>query len=286
MKKTLIFCFILLPLFVLKGQTTLTNAQVYDYNVGDTIQGLYNTPWAAGGMNPYTYQTQIITAKIFSTGNDTIFYTIKTNLYTPVSYYGSPAVHSTSTGIDTVTHLNSVAAQYNNSGNQGCGGTTDTTFTDSCGYYHWQRKPVKVWIGCNGPPNIETTDLIKGVGHFYGYSTVNNAPEGHMDFSFVYSSKGPNQCGRFVTAVDESMNRLEGGLIYPNPGDGIFNLPVKHPEANYRLIVLNRVGQEVLKISLKGELLKIDLRDQPPGIYLYRLVLNGISEAAGKVIIR
>src|SRR5579859_7814297 len=79
------------------AQTVFTNGSVYNFNVGDTIQAQCFDPW--NGAQVYSYQTQIITNKIFSASNDTIFYTIKNILFTP------PSTYSTSVITQTITNL-------------------------------------------------------------------------------------------------------------------------------------------------------------------------------------
>lgn len=64
--------------------------------------------------------------------------------------------------------------------------------------------------------------------------------------------------------------------IYPNPSDGLFTIGIALPEQEegLEISIVSAVGSEVIHIAegdfRSGEL-KIDLRDQPPGVYLIRI---------------
>jgi hypothetical protein len=58
------------------SQTYLTNAQVYDFGVGDVIQGKHEASGSFFFGLP-TYETNTIIGKVFSQASDSIYYTIK-----------------------------------------------------------------------------------------------------------------------------------------------------------------------------------------------------------------
>lgn len=58
--------------------------------------------------------------------------------------------------------------------------------------------------------------------------------------------------------------------VYPNPApDGRFTIRATQPGARYT--VLDAVGREVATGALTGPETALDLRHQPPGLYLLRL---------------
>src|SRR4051812_21745565 len=87
MKKGLWFVVFSLWLIAVSANDTLTRAQVYNFNVGDT----FDYEISGGGINnpiPYSfgYERQIVEAKYYSSGLDTLFLILKTVYPTPVSF--------------------------------------------------------------------------------------------------------------------------------------------------------------------------------------------------------
>ncbi|MES2621547.1 MAG: T9SS type A sorting domain-containing protein [Bacteroidota bacterium] len=71
MKRILLaFCFCLI-VATINANDTLTRAQVYNFNVGDTFDYEYSS--AGLPTNPTTYQRKIVTAKYYSSNSDTLF---------------------------------------------------------------------------------------------------------------------------------------------------------------------------------------------------------------------
>ncbi len=79
--------------------------------------------------------------------------------------------------------------------------------------------------------------------------------------------------------------------IFPNPGKGIFTLIMQSYESGIKNIeVYNVLGENVFTKTLpssKGDNYSVDLKNQPNGIYLYRLLtLTGELVEEGKLIIQ
>lgn len=77
-------------------------------------------------------------------------------------------------------------------------------------------------------------------------------------------------------SVVQSGNRIVAA-IYPNPNRGQLNVDL--PNLSTKVEIVNMIGQIVYTANAKG-LLKIDLINQPAGLYFVRLTnVNGIAES-------
>lgn len=84
------------------------------------------------------------------------------------------------------------------------------------------------------------------------------------------------------TALPESK-----GLIYPNPGKGLFTFNTAQLPANspYRLNICNSLGQSVYQITELAAVSTVDLSTLPAGMYFYQLSSNAGSIQSGELII-
>ena len=83
-----------------------------------------------------------------------------------------------------------------------------------------------------------------------------------------------------VTGVSE---RYEDtfGEIYPNPGNGIFNIPIKDDPGQFTMEVIDMNGQlkyqEKYQNNFQGSLLTLDLQTLPDGFYMVRILGTDFS---------
>ncbi len=111
------------------SQSFLTNGQVYDFNVGDVVQGMYLAYGPGGGGLP-AYETRTILGKNLVASLDTIHYTVKRDLYSPPYCPTCNPIISHDTIIQTISNLTLPASHYNESN---CGSLRDTLYLDTCG---------------------------------------------------------------------------------------------------------------------------------------------------------
>lgn len=71
-----------------------------------------------------------------------------------------------------------------------------------------------------------------------------------------------------VTSTNDIDNQKEDLIIFPNPGNGIFNIV-----GNGNLAVYNSLGQEVSSLQLANRSV-VNLSNQPDGIYIIKLITN------------
>jgi hypothetical protein len=92
-----------------------------------------------------------------------------------------------------------------------------------------------------------------------------------------------------VTGINELKAKNEEVRVYPNPGNGEFNLSIRNLELGIKcnLEVYNMLGQQVYShpFKIQNSEFKIDLTGNPSGIYLYRVTTEtGNLVGEGKLI--
>ncbi|HTF06119.1 MAG TPA: T9SS type A sorting domain-containing protein, partial [Bacteroidia bacterium] len=76
-----------------------------------------------------------------------------------------------------------------------------------------------------------------------------------------------------------SENSLQNTVsVYPNPGNGIFQLSSENPQAKITTVeIYNATGQKVFSCSPGSSTYTLDLQTQPAGIYFLRMLIEGKS---------
>ena len=91
-----------------------------------------------------------------------------------------------------------------------------------------------------------------------------------------------------VTGINQ-LSQTNSIKVYPNPSNGLFTFESSGVSFNAKIEIYNVLGEKVDNASLQraqGDY-QIDLRSQPPGIYLYRIVSEqGKLLSTGKLIIQ
>jgi hypothetical protein len=272
--KKLILCSLLISR-IITAQNYLTNAQVFNFNIGDTIQ---STQSATNGQAGHII-TIIITGKTVF-GSDSITYArvnMLSTVYPPWSP-NYPGTTSTSTDNLTVKNLNSPVTLY-------CGisysSYTDTVYTNSCGYLEQHRTYVST--NTFEPDQWESVATAgAGNNYFNGYYNT-SLPAYGVSNTLNFVSKGGQRCGNYghPTSIreNEEDNKIQ---FYPNPNRGSFTFTELKKSSS--LIILDAKGQEVYRTCLSaGKEVRLDLSSVlKSGLYFLKLydnesgiVLNG-----------
>ncbi len=149
--------------------------------------------------------------------------------------------------------------------------------SDGTGY-----RILQSFDGANG--ETPAGSLIDSGSKLYGMTEAGGISSGVV---FGYDTNN------ITTAVNHLSINPEKMSIYPNPNNGKFSVSLSHAElvsASQKIIVIyNVMGQQVYVETLKqlqGDN-RIDLTNQPNGIYIYRVISeNGTLIGTGKVIIQ
>lgn len=91
---------------------------------------------------------------------------------------------------------------------------------------------------------------------------------------------------QFVQGVEESLQEMNIS-VFPNPGDGLFNLIVKGaiPAGSF-IEVFDVSGRKIFSQQLQGEKTEMDFRGKAKGTYFYRMNLGADKIMNGKLIIK
>lgn len=176
-----------------KGQSFLSNAQVFDFQPGDVFQSKFESGsnWGSGS-NPPVYWTDTVVSRQISQGLDTITYVVKHwSLGLPSGPDIPPDIGYS---LDTllITDLADSARQY--AGMYYCPPMLDSigAYGEGCGRATWWQYPAG--DTCFFEPNGWLSWVIEGCGGpFYTYGQDGNVGSRHL----VYFHKGFDECGEF-----------------------------------------------------------------------------------------
>jgi hypothetical protein len=240
MKKLSLFVFIL-GSKIISAQNYLTNVQVFNFSIGDTIQSIQST---TNGQSGHMITTIITGKAVF--GSDSISYSrlyMVSTAYPPWSpnYPGST---STSTDTFTVKNLNSVVTLT-------CGVPysfySDTVYTNSCGYLEMHR----AFVSTNTfEPDQWESVAVAGAGNYYfsGYYSQAPSPYG-VSNTLQFVSKGGQRCGNYAHPTSIRENEKDKMIeFYPNPNHASFTLTGLAHKSN--LAILDIGGKEVYRSDL------------------------------------
>ena len=247
------------------AQTFLTNAQVFDFDVGDVIQGRY---MGSGSISfgPPAYETKTIIEKIYSQAFDTIYYTIKRDYYTPPACPTCSPTFSYDTIIQTITNLDLPANHLNETS---CFDLRDTSYVDFCGREVWERLPIPVDTCFE--PVTHTTKFVSGVG---GPFFTKYDPKGplYTEFTLIYYSKDTISCGNLMVSVPELVENNKPLKIYPNPADeNLFLSELDFNDIGKRAVICNFLGQKIIEIQIESKEQKINVSYFKSGVYILNL---------------
>jgi hypothetical protein len=293
MRKYLLFFSFLIFSLCSSGQKYLTNAQVYNFNVGDAFE-------TETGLNPSTgpptYTFDSITAKWYSITADTLYYSEIEYSYTPPSCMSCKGSSSgpTSRGL-TITNLDS-AAGFVSMGNS-CH-TKDTVYTDPsntfCGKRVYKNYPYTDTSNpvCSFEPITTTSWDIEGCGGgYFDYYDPSSLPAGGYYTHLIFFRKHDTICGgeNIITGINKLPQQTVSVSIYPNPANTQVTLVYQlHQGQNSTLFKLfNAMGQLVENITINsnaGQLTE-NVSALSGGIYYYTVSADGIIEATNKLVI-
>ena len=274
------------------GLVFITEADIHHTTVGDKFQIRrvdVSYPWGTMGPSEvvdtlYLYEV----SSIVETSTDlTISYDINVGL-------GSSTV--------TYSKLNIVAEiPYNDVGafpNPGWLNCRRLVWNDSCGgemfqLYHEQDimaycPSQDCWGGVDdfGMCLFEKKQDHLGIKRLNSaYTSLQPGCESTSYYleSLVYVERAGGSCGHYynsITAVESNFKTA----LYPNPASGIFNFELSSYKPGRKLIVLNALGQVIMKEAFYSTKLSIEL-NKSKGVYLYLIMEDDAILANGKLVV-
>ncbi|MFM7662530.1 MAG: T9SS type A sorting domain-containing protein [Bacteroidota bacterium] len=267
MKKTsLLLLFIVFTSTISFSQTFLTNGQVYDFNVGDVVQGRYLAYGPFGSGLP-TFETRTILGKELVASLDTIRYTVKRDFYTPPPCQTCSPTFSYDTIIQTVTNL-TLPAGHNNATD--CYSLRDTLYLDTCGRMVWEKIPV--YVDTCFEPITHTTQVVEGVGGvFFTKSDPSSGGATNTQFILTYYSKNTGSCGNLTNDLIEIQSKSLLIQIYPNPASETLTISLPENASTTDCILVDNAGKEVQRFTISGGENLVDVSELENGSYFIKI---------------
>ncbi|MCU0439974.1 MAG: T9SS type A sorting domain-containing protein [Raineya sp.] len=126
----------------------------------------------------------------------------------------------------------------------------------------------------NDGKNFSVAGMIDGAGNsstLKKYKFIDKYPFEGISY---YRLKQTDFNGNFKYSKIVSINTAENDskeiVVYPNPSKGIFHVE----NLNQKITVLNTLGQKILTAEINSNSSKIDLTEQPTGVYFIEYKLN------------
>lgn len=209
----------------------------------------------ASGATTYSWSTSATTSQIV------VSPTINTT-YTVTGYNGTCS--DTKTVSVTVGTTPVISAMTSNSFI--CAGQTITlSATGAISYTYYPGSITGNPIALN--PTTSTT-----------YTVLGNAGGACTGSALITQSVSP------CTGLDQlSMQNIQFG-IYPNPNKGEFTLTLPNASENCSVEIYNAIGQLIKKQSVKDDKLKINISEQPNGVYFLRVMSEGHQIQKSKIV--
>ncbi len=270
MKSTLLAIGFLL--FTLNTHAQLTNAEVYDFEVGDVFQVKYG-----GG---FLVVTDTIIGKDYSPTLDTIFYTIDR-----LQYSAQTASYNESIVIQEVTNLTLPATHYTYY--YTCLPATDSSFMGSCGEDIWRHHSNADETCFEGPTWY--SDLYRGLGgpYYYRYDPSEPGFTTYTKTLTYYNSSQYGECGtpQIYTGIEElSQSQIQ---VSPNPIQSqttvyFDDFIAKEYQLNLYSLSGKMVVSEVIPSGTKEHILNCEPLQN--GMYMLYVIGDGSSWAKRIVV--
>lgn len=271
MTTKLFISFLLIGLYC-SGQTSLTYGQVYNFDVGDVVQGTYNSSQNFNS-NPPTYRTNTILSKTITINNDSIIYSTKIDFYTPASCPTCSPSSSSQTVTQISTNLNSFVPNTNGTT---CLPTADTLYYSNCNKKIYEIHPL--YSTSCFEPTTETTKYIEGVGVFFD-KFIANAPNYATSFTLNYYMKQTGNCPLGVF-INEQKNTLSDCNVFPNPAEGLINITTNSTVSRFDIFSLE--GKIVLSGNSKNN--TVDISSITKGTYILNIYSTDHKVKTTKIV--
>lgn len=282
--KPLFLIFFLLIAFQSKATNdTLTRAQVYNFNVGDTFdyRHYYNAYGDNGGYDTtsISYMRYVITNNYYSLDSTTKFIVRQQLFPLPLQ-------------VDTLTiqSLNGIVVLSDTGDCFSAGIQSDIiTFEPTSQYYN--RITNSSFLMCDYPISEE---LIwgEGLGVVLQYT-----PQGTQIYGFtidsvvlIYYSKGTETWGipyyDFPSGLSQLYPANNQITLFPTINTGQFKIKIANGNSpNYQLVVYDLTGQAVKTATLNNGISNIEMPNTSKGMYLWRVISEGAVLQTGKLIV-
>lgn len=254
MKRFLLSLIILLP-YMMYCQDTLTIRDVFDFNVGDTLDYRRTVMETYIPKYEVTYRRDVITSKSYSQNLDTIFYEHLNP--EPTIFQG------------TITNLDSPAFTVFT----GCD-TPDLSFANAAEYLPKRTNTISFHCFEAFDQNKVTQNL--GQTYFYNGGNFDGAYPQYYKTELVYYSNGSISIGtpyEILELTDLGESLSIGFKLSPSPAGNWLNVSL--PGDNFTYKVFDAFGRLLITGENHKNELNLDVTDYPSGLYFLSIGNKG-----------
>lgn len=261
---------------------TLTRAQVYNFNVGDTFDYRHFTASTQTGPDTFvtntyiSYTRQVVTNTFYSPDSLTK-YIVRQQIY-PTTLTPDTLILTNLQGQEVV-----IDTTLSNTG------WPDTSIVSPLPDFFGRTTNYITFFCCS--PGWEEILFARGLGkvvdHSYGsvqFYSWNDST------TLVYYGNDSVALGTpyydFPTGIQQLNASNNSISIFPTVNDGVFHVKITHAGAlPVHLIVCDISGREVKQVSLTEPDNTVNITPASPGIYIWRAMGNSELIQAGKMLV-
>lgn len=280
--------FILLLLFCashVQANDTLTRAQVYNFNVGDTFDyRMYSHQWCG---QPYpsdsisiSYSRFAIT-NIYYSQDSSVKYIQRKQEYPPPVFFDT-LVLTNLTQFEVVLDYSSCRNAWGTSG--------DTISINMHSSFNGRITNLFTQTVC---PDYLSGEEVCADGLGITLNTISGGVQSCSEVEsteLVYYVKEQEVWGTpyydFPSAVYPLNTTNEQISLFPTVNNGTFNLKIaNYNSATYQLTVYDLTGREMHRTTLNNSINDIELPHASPGMYLWNVTSQGTVLQSGKMVV-
>ncbi len=138
-----------------------------------------------------------------------------------------------------------------------------------------------VYIGYDhpaAPANGDTLAMGVATGTSGNTTWANESGIGWRDIAFWgvdYKGTVAAVVCDIATGVSSHTGNFNDVNVFPNPSTGLVNVMMPTNTSNFNVVVYNVVGEQITNRTVNSNFAKIDLNNQPNGVYFVKVTSNG-----------
>ena len=284
MKRILILFFLFVAINAKAGDT-LTRAQVYNFNVGDTfdyrdylnVATKDSSQQFVTTINSTTYTRYVITGLFYSLDSSAKY-------IERIKLFPLPAI------LDTLTFQNLLGYEVYLDTNNQFTYWSGSISMGSISEYNGRQVDTLFQFCCQ--PGFETLIFANGLGEVVNQQRSGCGPCGYLEHSInelIYYSQSSETWGNpyynFPNAVRQLNTSTDKVALFPTLNDGTFN--VKSTDARIlpvNLVVYDITGQKIEQRSLNNLSTEVSIGPHSAGVYIWKVFSANELIQTGKMV--
>ncbi|MFN2429326.1 MAG: T9SS type A sorting domain-containing protein [Cryomorphaceae bacterium] len=280
----------------------LLSEEIYDFDIGDTIQikrtETIGFPQSNAYFNTITYRTKIfldrtvepdsiryeILNRSFTEEDTTLYEWIDEKIYPRFDTIAQIPFYSTRAG------SNNAAYQEKISRVDFCGESKIKLEGNAIPYQFCADHDAWCAFDTNGPAGVYEYELAEGLGVYFEKFVDSDFNDYSSDvYEIIYFSKAGNSCGNQAVLSTEVYDKGKLGFsIFPNPAENQVTIQTETTTSLSGAIIkiLDSSGRLQASHSWNGAVQNIDVSKLSPGLYFVQLIYSDRASGTTKLILQ